>query len=95
MKNISGRPPSAGNVKPPNYIGLVTPDMAAFDVYFWQRDVNALSISKTLPAELYRIDSAYPVPWYNLNPISQGIKQMSNNRYQDTSVNDREGSNRV
>lgn len=94
-KALLKKAPSIGNIKPPNYDGIVSGDMARWDVLEWNHDVNKLVKIRDLKAELFRIDSRMPVPWYNLNPISQGSHGMSNRQQQKTSMNDREGSNRL
>ena len=53
---------------------LVTGAQSQFLIHPGMRDAANYTNTKVLPATLFAIQSAYPVPWYNRNPIAQGVK---------------------
>ena len=63
------------NHRNPGYEGIVTGQNAEFLVTHGMRDAANYTKIKTQSATLWRIQSERPTPWYNRNPIAQGVHE--------------------
>lgn len=71
---------SAFNQLPPNYNGMIVAPMGDFLVRRGMHDAQNYTQTKEESATLYRIDPERPTPWYNRNPMAQGVHQMSGSK---------------
>lgn len=65
-----------GNQRAAGYEGIVTGSSAAFLVKNGMRDAANYTKTKTQPATLWHIQPERPTPWYNRNPIAQGVHEV-------------------
>ena len=68
------RSPSSGNTRQTNADTIVTGPQAAFLVKTGMRDAANYTETRVLSATEFAIQSARPVPWFQRNPIAQGVK---------------------